>query len=165
MPRHSSSLLDPAYVCPHWHKLSQVRHLDPVTYVPRPVLVEQPEYNDPDEEMLTNWRPRLAPRICRRKGCGAKFVPKSKNQVYCSKRCQKEASKFMKVCEACGHTFRGKPEQRFCSLRCAHDARTDKSLERICPECGHTFKRRRRTQTYCSRTCWRKAWNRLIKCE
>ena len=53
--------------------------------------------------------------------------------------------------------------KRFCPLRCAQDRRRDDSLERICPGCGNPFKARRKAQTYCSRTCWRRAWNGLIK--
>lgn len=78
--------------------------------------------------------------------CRAPFTSHDARQRFCSRSCW-ESSRvprdLSRTCDHCGITFlpaRGHPEQRFCSLRCAHDSRARPLAERFWEKVDRTGK-------------------------
>ena len=120
--------------------------------------------------------------------CATPFFRRSTLHWYCSVKCRERASDERRatgtlVCEACGQTFRRRPDQiarpsrKFCSSLCANNdptrkANTAEVLRRraaakrhskTCDRCGNQYdvieSELRRGSRFCSLTCSR-AWQR-----
>mgnify|MGYP001609710673 CR=1 FL=1 len=110
--------------------------------------------------------------------CGVGFVRKSRGHIYCSqrcartveykKRCVKRSPITPWACEVCAGRLpprlipKGK-KKRFCSLRCAGDARYHKARGvwpqyGACLRCGVAISLGNRSKRYCSRTCYKAAY-------
>ena len=85
------------------------------------------------------------------KECNKEFIPKTYNQIFCSRACKSKfhgfKHKYQNVCELCGKKYNpNRRDQKYCSRYCAVRGRKGKTKRNIeekyntqCDECGKPF--------------------------
>lgn len=64
--------------------------------------------------------------FCLNKECNLEFIPKTSNQIFCSKSCRKKG-RFVIECKNCLKKFRNSgPNKKYCSSICKTQASSDK---------------------------------------
>src|SRR4051812_9795609 len=85
----------------------------------------------------------------------------SRHSRFCSPACFDDHRRLpVRMCEQCGILPVKKGAERFCSNKCAFEARRT-TWDRTCPQCGGTFRRDRMKATFCSTDCQHQASRRL----
>lgn len=94
--------------------------------------------------MAKDKKERLPARVC--PGCGTRFTPDTRNQVYCTTECRKQYYQkkyygqqvYDKVCPGCGTDFQTTNSQQvYCCPDCRQDAQTGKCM--ICGQGGKVY--------------------------
>lgn len=146
-----------------WRRASVAWRLHPVTLVRVGVVdVRMPESRRRMSISVfrkSPIRPPLEPSKCPQ--CHESFMPMAANQRYCSPRCR-DRRQLTCANPTCAKRFYGRPDQRFCSCRCAGESRVtpENTRHRTCLACGEPFYATRGTQRTCSRACGQ-AWRYL----
>jgi ribosomal protein L37AE/L43A len=95
-------------------------------------------------------------------GCNKPFIKKRKDQIFCSKACNKsyKAPAQTIVCPTCNNPFEQKNKSMvFCSNACRPSSiKQSKITDAICPVCGNKFDKKLKIK-YCSKKCSTKAKN------
>lgn len=161
----------------YWRVASRIRHINPVTFIPREVVSDEvltrrnadagrphpildrpdPEPDSDDEDLFNDpgtWQFRQELRECEM--CGEPFLANAHNHRFCSPDCSFKGRIHVRACPICGKVFASERNgQVFCSVACAGYAKRNPDNDRLCHECGEPFRATRKAQTFCSRVCAR----------
>lgn len=163
-----------------WARASEAVHLDPETYVPAEVVLDEVAtrinanrgrpHPIPDRPLPTldlgedpandpgYWEFREELRECA--WCGEPFFAQAHNHAYCSEPCARRGTSYVRTCVHCGMRFlTNRFDQIYCSITCTGLAKRRATNDRSCRQCGGGFRATRPEQRFCCRACawlWRR---------
>lgn len=101
--------------------------------------------------------------------CKKSFTTQYKTQIFCSKLCYGASisHKVELICPICGKLVLAYKDAKFCSKKCADQARRGVKLVPVvmktCPVCSKSFELKWKTQQFCSKECAAKGMYRPPK--